>query len=107
MLKREKTSSIQVEIGKEGNMAALFGGIVALILGIIGIILFWGYFIKALAAGIPVLLILGGALATYLGIEEWKDKRSENKIEEEPETSELKEEVQSLKKEVEDLKKEE
>ena len=107
MLKREKTSSIQVEIGKEGNMAALFGGIVALILGIIGIILFWGYFIKALAAGIPVLLILGGALATYLGIEEWKDKRSEKKIEEEPETSELKEEVQSLKKEVEDLKKEE
>jgi len=88
-------------------MAALFGGIVALILGIIGIILFWAYFVKALAAGIPVLLILGGALATYLGIEEWKDKRSEKNLEEEPETSELKEEVQSLKKEVEDLKKEE
>jgi threonine/homoserine/homoserine lactone efflux protein len=88
-------------------MAALFGGIVALILGIIGIIIFWAYFVKALAAGIPVLLILGGALATYLGIEEWKDKRSEKKLEQEPEASELKEEVQSLKKEVEDLKKEE
>lgn len=88
-------------------MAALFGGIVALILGIIGIIIFWGYFVKALAAGIPILLILGGALATYLGIEEWKDKRSEKKLEEEPDTSELKDEVQSLKKEVEDLKKEE
>jgi threonine/homoserine/homoserine lactone efflux protein len=88
-------------------MAALFGGVVALILGIIGIIIFWAYFVKALAAGIPVLLILGGALATYLGIEEWKDKRSEKKLEQEPEASELKEEVQSLKKEVEDLKKEE
>ena len=88
-------------------MAALFGGIVALILGIIGIIIFWAYFVKALAAGIPVLLMLGGALATYLGIEEWKDKRSEKKLEAEPDTSELKEEVQSLKKEVEDLKKEE
>jgi len=88
-------------------MAALFGGIVALILGIIGIIIWWGYFVKALAAGIPILLILGGALATYLGIEEWKDKRSERKLEEEPETAELKEEVKSLKKEVEDLKKEE
>jgi threonine/homoserine/homoserine lactone efflux protein len=107
MLKRKKRSPIQVEIGKEGNMAALFGGIVALILGIIGIIIFWGYFVKALAVAIPVLLILGGALATYLGIEEWKDKRSEKKLEEEPETSDLKEEVQSLKKEVEDLKKEE
>jgi len=88
-------------------MAALLGGIVALILGIIGIIVWWGYFIKALAAGIPVLLILGGALATYLGIEEWKDKRSEEKLEEKPDTSELKEEVKSLKKEVEELKKEE
>jgi len=88
-------------------MAALLGGVVALILGIIGIIVWWAYFIKALAAGIPILLILGGALATYLGIEEWKDKRSEDKVEEEPDTSELKEEVKSLKKEVEELKKEE
>jgi len=92
-------------------MAALFGGLVALILGIIGIVIFWGYFIKALAAGIPVLLILGGALATYLGIEEWKDRKSADKLDEgsekEPETSKLKEEVENIKKEVEDLKKEE
>jgi hypothetical protein len=88
-------------------MAALFGGLAALILGIIGIIIFWGYFIKLLAAGIPVLLIIGGALATYLGIEELKDRKSAEKFEEKPDTTELKDEVQSLKKEVEDLKKEE
>lgn len=88
-------------------MAALFGGLIALILGIIGIIVWWGFFVKALAAGIPALLILGGSLATYLGIEELKDKRSAEKFEEKPDTSELKEEVESLKKEVEDLKKEE
>ena len=87
-------------------MAALLGGLVSLVLGIIGIIIFWGYFVKALAAGIPALLILGGALATYLGIEEWKDKRSAEKFNEEPDTGMLKEEVESLKKEVEDLKKE-
>jgi len=87
-------------------MAALFGGLVALVLGIIGIIVWWGYFIKALAAGIPALLILGGALATYLGIEEWKDKRSAEKFDEESDTSKLKEEVKSIKKEVEVLKKE-
>jgi len=88
-------------------MAALVGGLVSLVLGIIGIIIWWGYFVKALAAGIPALLILGGALATYLGIEEWKDKRSAKKFEEEPDTSKLKEEVKNIKKEVEDLKKEE
>jgi hypothetical protein len=92
---------------KEGKMAALVGGVVSLVLGIIGIIIFWGYFLKALAAGIPVLLILGGALATYLGIEEWKDKRSAEKFEEEPDAGELKKEVEDLKKEVKDLKKEE
>jgi hypothetical protein len=92
---------------KEVDMAALLGGLAALILGIIGIVIWWGYFIKALAAGIPALLILGGALATYLGIEELKDKRSAEKFEEKPNTSELKEEVANLKKEVEDLKKEE
>jgi len=92
---------------KEGKMAALFGGVVSLVLGIIGIIIFWGYFVKALAAGIPVLLILGGALATYLGIEEWKDKKNAEKFEEEPDAGELKKEVEDLKKEVKDLKKEE
>ena len=90
-------------------MAALLGGLISLVLGIIGIIIWWGYFVKALAAGIPALLILGGALATYLGIEEWKDRRSAEKFDEEPEkepnTSKLKEEVESIKKEVEDLKK--
>ena len=56
-------------------MMALLGGLIALILGIIGIIVWWAYFVKALMAGVPVMLILGGALATYLGIEEIKDKR--------------------------------
>ena len=87
-------------------MAALVGGLISLVLGIIGIIIWWGYFVKALAAGIPAFLILGGALATYLGIEEIKDKRSAEKFDEEPDTSMLKEEVESLKKEVENLKKE-
>ncbi len=88
-------------------MAALVGGLISLVLGIIGIIIWWGYFVKALAAGIPALLILGGALATYLGIEEWRDKRSAEKLEKEPDTSKLKEEVRTIKREVEDLKKEE
>ncbi len=89
-------------------MAALIGGVVALILGIIGIVIWWGYFLKALLAGIPALLILGGALAIYIGIEEWRDKRSAEKFEKEKETNtgKLKEEVESIKQEVQDLKKE-
>ncbi len=78
-------------------MMALAGGLVSLILGIIGIILWWGYFIKALMAGVPVMLILGGALATYLGIEEMKDKKAAEKFD--TEKDDLKREVENLKKE--------
>jgi len=70
---------------------ALVGGLIALVLGLIGIITWWPYFIKALAAGVPVMLILGGALATYLGIEELTDKKAALKQDVETPREELKE----------------
>lgn len=83
-------------------MMALAGGLIALILGIIGIIVWWGYFLKALMAGVPIMLLLGGALATYLGIEEIKDKRASESFD--TEKDELKQEVQTLKEEIKGLK---
>ena len=83
-------------------MMALAGGLVALVLGIIGIIIWWGFFIKALMAGVPVMLILGGALAAYLGIEEIKDKKAAERFE--SEKDDLKREVENLKKEIKDIK---
>ncbi len=81
---------------------ALAGGLVSLILGVIGIIYWWGYFVKALAAGIPVTLILGGALATYLGIEELKDKKAAEHFD--TDKDDLKREVENLKKELKEIK---
>ena len=85
-------------------MMALAGGWVSLILGIIGIIVWWGYFVKALMAGVPVMLILGGALAAYLGIEEMKDKKATESFD--TEKDDLKQEVESLKEELKGLKEE-
>jgi uncharacterized membrane protein YqjE len=82
-------------------MMALAGGLVALVLGIIGIIFWWGYFIKALMAGVPAMLILGGALATYLGIEEIKDKKAAESFDTEKE--ELKHKVDTLEEKIKDL----
>ena len=82
---------------------ALVGGLAALVLGIIGIIAWWAYFLKALMAGVPALLILGGALAAYLGIEEIKDKKASENFESNRE-EELKQEVESLKQEIQTLK---
>jgi uncharacterized membrane protein YqjE len=83
-------------------MMALAGGLVALILGIIGIVVWWSYFLKALMAGIPVMLILGGALATYLGLEEMKDKKAAESFD--TEKDDLKREVDTLKQEIKELK---
>ncbi|NQU15204.1 MAG: hypothetical protein HQ561_13715 [Desulfobacteraceae bacterium] len=85
-------------------MAALGGGLVALVLGIIGIIIWWGFFIKALLAAVPAMLILGGALAVYLGVEELRDKRRADSFDDT--TSTLKSEVDGLKDEIKELKKE-
>jgi len=98
-------------------MTALIGGIGGLVLGIILLVVWWGYFIALLAGAIPLVLLLGGALATYLGIEEYKDKLERDKMEQEPipappaaderykeETEQYKQEVESLKQEIEELK---
>jgi hypothetical protein len=86
-------------------MAALLGGIVALVLGLIGIIFWWGYFLQILRGSIPLILLLGGALAAYLGFEELKDKRAADTFEETG--TDLKQEVDSLREEIKELKKEE
>jgi uncharacterized membrane protein YqjE len=83
-------------------MMALVGGLIALILGIIGIIVWWGFFLKALMAGVPVMLILGGALATYLGVEEIKDKKASESFD--TAKDDLKREVDTLKEEIKGLK---
>ena len=85
-------------------MMSLIGGIIALILGITFIIKWFALFIKALMATLPALFILGGALATYLGIEELKEKSPLESFDDD--ASELKSEVESLKEEIKELKEE-
>lgn len=83
-------------------MAVLGGGIIALILGIIGLFVWWGDFLQVLKGSVPIMLILGGALATYLGYEEYKDKQAMESLSESEE--DLKQEVERLKKELEEIK---
>jgi hypothetical protein len=85
-------------------MVSFLGGIIALIFGIVFLIKWFGLFIKALMATLPILFILGGILAAYLGAEELKDKSSSSSFHDE--TNELKNEVESLKEEIKGLKEE-
>jgi len=85
-------------------MTALAGGLVALVLGIIGIIGWWDEFIELAMGALPAMFILGGALAAYLGFEELKDKKTVESFEEN--TDDLKGEVESLREEIKELKQE-
>jgi len=57
-------------------MKILLGGIVALVLGVIGLIIWFFDFLMILKGLIPIALVLGGALAIYLGIEDIKTSAS-------------------------------
>lgn len=83
-------------------MMALAGGLVSLLLGIFGLIIWWEYFIEVLLGILPAIFILGGALATYLGFEEIKDKKAAESFDNDKES--LKQEVESLKEEIKELK---
>lgn len=72
-------------------MGALIGGIVAVVLGIIGLGKWWPFFVKGLKAAVPFLLLVGGIIAIAAGISDIKD-RLEEKREREKEKEEKKEE---------------
>jgi hypothetical protein len=88
-------------------MKVFLGGVVAVFLGIIGMFAFFGPFLHLLAGAIPLMLILGGAMAAYLGYDEVKDKlpfpKKKEEAAAEPEAA-FKEEAEKYKQEVERLK---
>lgn len=91
-------------------MKTLIGGAIAAALGLIGLVIWWGQFLMVLAGIIPAMLLLGGALAIYLGFDELKDTwKDDETVESPPESSEAEgegEEVEKYKKEIDDLKEE-
>jgi hypothetical protein len=85
-------------------MKTLIGGAVAAVLGLIGMSIWWKPFLQLLAGAIPVMLLLGGGLALYLGFDELKDtwKKEDTPVD----TSTTVDESEQYKKEIDDLKQE-
>ena len=96
--------------GGHGYMKTLVGGVIAAILGVIGIVVWFPQFLVVLAGTIPVMLLLGGALAIYLGVDELKDtwKEAETPVSDtnpSEDVEKYKKEIDELKEEIETLKK--
>jgi hypothetical protein len=87
-------------------MKTLIGGAIAAALGLVGLVIWWGQFLMVLAGIVPAMLLLGGALAVYLGFDELKDTwKPDEDAEPPPESSESEgENVEKYKKEIDDLK---
>jgi len=89
-------------------MKTLIGGAVAAVLGVIGLAVWFPAFLQLLAGSIPIMLLLGGGLALYLGFDEMKDtwKQEKESTEESGDgVDKYKQEISDLKKEIDSLKK--
>lgn len=59
---------------------SVIGGLVAIVLGVVGLVSWWEeYIVGFLKSGLVVILLLGGLLAVIAGIGEIKDSLEENK----------------------------
>ncbi|MBS3758153.1 MAG: hypothetical protein KGY61_05780 [Desulfobacterales bacterium] len=91
-------------------MKTLIGGAIAAVIGVIGLAIWFNAFLQLLAGAVPVMLLLGGCLALYLGFDELKDTwQKEGEVssmdtEPESELEKYKKENEELKKEIESLK---
>jgi hypothetical protein len=93
---------------RSGFMKTLIGGAVAAVLGLIGLTLWFPAFLQLLAGAIPIMLLLGGGLAIYLGFDELKDnwKKDDTEVAGASDSGSYKQEIDDLKKEIESLKSE-
>ena len=87
-------------------MKTLIGGAIAALLGLIGIVAWFPQFLTVIAGTIPVMLLLGGALAIYLGIDELKDtwKQEESTESDAASDADSDEDVEKYKQEISELK---
>ncbi len=63
-------------------MKTLIGGAIAVLLGFVGLAVFFDEFISLILGCVPPVLLLGGGLALYLGFDElkdtWKNEKGKN-----------------------------
>ncbi len=89
-------------------MKIIIGGAIAVLLGLIGIGVWFPQLVAILKGVVPFVLLLGGGLALYLGFDELKDTwKNEEGIEPgSSDSAEDKDRIKDLEKEIEKLNKE-
>ncbi|HOE80155.1 MAG TPA: hypothetical protein PLB14_09395 [Smithellaceae bacterium] len=76
-------------------MQLLMGGAVISVLGLIGLLAWWSEFIDLLQGALPVFMLLGGALAIYVGFDEMHDKFRQERQRQSEELEKAREEIET------------
>lgn len=85
-------------------MKTLIGGAIAVLLGVVGLAVWFNQFLVLLAGSIPPVLLLGGGLALYLGFDELKDSWKKDEGSDFSPAGDDKSKIAELEKEIEELK---
>jgi hypothetical protein len=87
-------------------MSLLISGIVSVILGVIGFSLWWSDFVIILKGGVPIMLMLGGILAVYVGLDAMQDRMKEERQKQEEKLDKTREEIEQVKAQAEQYREE-
>jgi len=85
-------------------MTLIVGGVVSAILGLIGFFIWWSEFLSIIKGGLPILLLMGGVLAIYVGIDEMQDKLREERQRQEESLQRAREEIEAARAQAEQYK---
>ncbi|MCE5210519.1 MAG: hypothetical protein LLG40_03080 [Deltaproteobacteria bacterium] len=85
-------------------MSLLMGGVISAIFGLIGLIFFWSDFMTIFKGSLPVFMLLGGALAVYVGIDEMQEKNREERHRQEEKLEKAQKEIEAIRAEAEQYK---
>jgi hypothetical protein len=77
-------------------MYLLIGGIVSVTLGVIGFTQWWGPFLIIIKGGVPIILIMGGILAVYVGLDDMQARIREERQKQEEKLDKTREEIEQV-----------
>jgi predicted membrane protein len=78
-------------------MSLLIGGMISAIFGLVSLIFFWSDFMTIIRGAFPLFLLLGGALAIYVGMDEMQEKNREEKQMQEEKLEKAQQEIEAIK----------
>ena len=87
-------------------MSLLISGIVSVSLGVIGLSLWVNDFLIILKGGVPIMLILGGILAVYVGLDDMQDRMREERQKQEEKLDKTRAEIEQVKAQAEQYREE-